>query len=347
MEKDFSFSLVDDIRNDGNALLLITRYGSHLYGTATEDSDEDYAILYAPPLGDILLGTERHSYRYNSNADGKNHAGDVDIQASSVNGVVKRFMKGELVALDLLHAPTNPHALIYIHPAFMQFLEGYIWNHRLTPVRMAGVLGYMRNQANKYGMKGTKLGVALELDRAVNRLIERYGGDTLISAVANDIPVNKPHVQWAWMDALGKGGSHKKVRALNVFGRFAPEYWTLDQLSVAVRRVVDGYGHRSLKAMEQEGVDYKALSHALRAAHEYEAYIGGHLRFPLPPNVVDTVRAIKEGRMDFAQAKAVVEAAVDRVMRLHEARQADNEAVEENYALAKQALKNLYAALWG
>ena len=57
------------------------------------------------------------------------------------------------------------------------------------------------------------------------------------------------------------------------------------------------YGKRTRSAADNDGRDWKALSHALRALYEAEELVDtGKITFPLP--LADEVKALKEGRLD-------------------------------------------------
>ena len=63
-----------------------------------------------------------------------------------------------------------------------------------------------------------------------------------------------------------------------------------------IARLVDEYGHRALQAEQQQGVDWKALSHAVRVGTQaLELLRTGQVTFPLP-NAAH-VLAIKLGQV--------------------------------------------------
>ena len=62
-----------------------------------------------------------------------------------------------------------------------------------------------------------------------------------------------------------------------------------------IQNLLEGYGQRARAAERNEGVDWKALSHAVRVAHEaIELFDTGRITFPRPeaPHLL----AIKQGR---------------------------------------------------
>lgn len=72
-------------------------------------------------------------------------------------------------------------------------------------------------------------------------------------------------------------------------------------------RVVDEYGKRALMAETQQGVDWKALSHAVRVGtHAIELLRTGFVTFPLP-NAAHVLE-IKQGKRLYQDVAAEIEA---------------------------------------
>lgn len=60
-------------------LICKIKVGSHLYGTDTPDSDEDFKGVFMPELNDILLGRIPKQFDYSTNKTGeKNTKEDTD-----------------------------------------------------------------------------------------------------------------------------------------------------------------------------------------------------------------------------------------------------------------------------
>ncbi len=82
-----------------------------------------------------------------------------------------------------------------------------------------------------------------------------------------------------------------------------------------MQRVVDEYGKRALMAETQQGVDWKALSHAVRVGHQaIELLSTGLVTFPLP-NAAH-VLAIKQGKLLYQEVAAEIE---DLLVKVEEA----------------------------
>ena len=77
-------------------LIVNMRFGSHLYGTDTPDSDLDLKAVYLPEAHDILLQRVKATVTSNRvNAAGhKNQAGDVDSEIYSLQRYLHLLAEG-------------------------------------------------------------------------------------------------------------------------------------------------------------------------------------------------------------------------------------------------------------
>lgn len=86
-------------------ILVKMKFGSHLYGTATSESDVDYKGVFLPSKEDILLGNIPKNYSFSTKVNGsKNNPDDIDVELYSLHYFIKLACEGQTVALDMLHA---------------------------------------------------------------------------------------------------------------------------------------------------------------------------------------------------------------------------------------------------
>ena len=84
------------------------------------------------------------------------------------------------------------------------------------------------------------------------------------------------------------------VRHLEVCGRKMPFTASIKTAREVAARLVDEFGERARQAERSEGVDWKALSHAVRVGRQAIELLGtGRITFPLPD--ADRLRRIKDG----------------------------------------------------
>lgn len=144
--------------------IVSIKFGSHLYGTATPASDLDFKSVFVPAGRDILLQRVKGSLsNQRPKAEGeKNVTGEIDEEAYSLQRYLGLAAEGQTVALDVLFAP---RWAMTCKPA-PEWQEIEANRRRLVTRKSASFLGYCRQQANKYGIKGSRVSaarVALEL----------------------------------------------------------------------------------------------------------------------------------------------------------------------------------------
>jgi hypothetical protein len=79
----------------------------------------------------------------------------------------------------------------------------------------------------------------------------------------------------------------------------------------------DGYGHRAKLAEQNEGVDWKAMSHALRAGYQArDIYKMGDFSYPLKET--EFLKQVKTGHLEFSQVGNELERLVAEIEMLSE-----------------------------
>src|SRR5882757_6176832 len=272
-------------------LVVQMRFGSHLYGTDTPESDLDLKGVYLPEARDILL--QRVIATVSSNrvkAPGqKNETSDVDREVYSLQRYLAHLAEGQTVALDMLFAPD---AVMTISPT-PWWREIQANGHRLISRRATSFVQYCRQQANKYGIKGSRVAAARKVLALLTTAQDRLGNTAkleLISAQMTDLATTTEHV--ALIDLPSSGD--RPVRHLEVCDRKISFSASLKTAREIVQKLVNEYGQRALQAERNEGVDWKALSHAVRVGREaLELFQSGRITFPLP--CADHILGIKRG----------------------------------------------------
>ena len=90
-------------------IIFVCRFGSHLYGNNTPESDCDYKGIYMPTAEQVILGDFPRTINLKTkegNVEGlKNDNSDVDMELISLHYFIQLALKGETMAIDMLHAP--------------------------------------------------------------------------------------------------------------------------------------------------------------------------------------------------------------------------------------------------
>lgn len=271
-------------------------FGSHLYGTATPESDTDYKGIFLPSKRDILLNRIPKSVNSSTKKHnaGKNTNEDVDAEIYSLQYFLKLACEGQTVALDMLHAPED-----------MILESSEIWSeivaerHRFYTNNLKAFIGYARKQASKYGVKGSRLNAA----KQVINLLECVGPEIKLSVLWGNLPVGE-HLFHVEPNPNG-------IPQYQVCGRTLQATQTAGYTLKILKTFYEEYGHRAELAAKNEGIDWKAISHAVRAALQVkEILVDNTITFPLKE--ADTLLKIKQGKLDYlTEAAPMLESLMD------------------------------------
>lgn len=275
-------------------------FGSHLYGTAGPDSDRDYKGIFMPSAREVMLGRIPKSVQLGTKQDSsrKNAPGDVDYEAYSLHYFVELACKGETVALDMLHAPASAlEASSLIWASLVSNREKFYTRN------LRSLASYARRQAAKYGVKGSRLADA----RQVFAILEAAGAGTKIGDL--ELP-ELEHARWLEADLNG-------VRSYSVCGKMLQETARAEHYVGTMRKFVQEYGHRAQMAEANQGIDWKAISHAFRAAYQVR-YILTDRGFTYPLPETDLLVRVKSGAIPFAEAGSALEDLIAEVEALSE-----------------------------
>ena len=281
---------VIDIHKDD--IVVLMPFGSHLYGTATKDSDEDYKGVFLPTAYEVLLGRIPRHRSFNTKSKGsdeKNTRDDADIELYSIHYFIKLACGGETAALDMLHCPENQ--LLVSSDVWTNLLEH---RHKFYTKSLKTFVGYCKKQAAKYGIKGSRLKAARKVVKVLRAGLEK---DTFgrMRDVWHQIEEGE-HVKKFPPNANG-------VSEIEVCGKKVQDSVTLDYARNVFENYVQTYGKRAELAARNEGLDWKALSHAVRAALQVRQILTENtIVFPLPE--AEFLIEVKKGEVDYAKEVA-------------------------------------------
>src|ERR1700728_5416999 len=164
-----------------NETVVRIKFGSHLYGTNTPESDLDYKSVHIPSGRDILLQRVKGSVcSQRSKAEGeKNLAGEVDEESYSLQRYLDLLVQGQTVAIDMLFAPDPLENSII-------WREIQANKHRLLTKKSTAFVGYCRTQANKYGIKGSRVAAARDAYKLFDYAYENYGSNAKVFSLESE-----------------------------------------------------------------------------------------------------------------------------------------------------------------
>ena len=277
-------------------LIVFMEFGSKLYGTDTPESDTDFKGIYLPTKEQIALNRIPRSVSYKSKTDKKdekNGKDDIDCQVFSLHYFLDLATKGETAAIDMLHAPDE-------WPIYSSDIWVEIRKRRsmFYSKNLKSFVSYARKQAAKYGLKGSRIEAAESVVEFMKAEIfaenehRGQGNDVRIANVWTFLP-DGDHIH-----KLQPTHTGHTLQEYQVCGKKFQETAKLSYIVPILENFLEQYGHRAKLAQKNEGVDWKAMSHAIRAATQVCSILSIHdLVYPL--KLAKFLTKVKQGHYDF------------------------------------------------
>jgi predicted nucleotidyltransferase len=276
-----------------------------LFGTNTETSDKDYKGVFLPEASDILLGKfNQVIHDHTNNSGNKNTKDDIDIEFYSLDKFLTMLYQGQTVALELLYTPKD--MILEAHPIWYEIQADY---KAFQNKRVDSFLGYAKQQAHKYGIRGSRL-------NAVERSLEifnQYQWNQLLGEVSDEHFKeldSLEHIEWINKEFMGN-----KKELLSICGKKFELNTMLKYVKDPLARYYSEYGERSKLAKQNEGVDWKALSHAVRVSMQAISLLDtGRIELPMSGENIVLLKEIKAGKLSFERVSNIVETHLDKVL---------------------------------
>ncbi len=290
MNKKFLSNVTKDID-----VIMLTEFGSHLYGTDTPTSDRDYKGIFMPTEKQILLNKIPKSIRFDTNkTNKKNSTEDIDCELYSLHYFFDLAKKGETVSIDMLHS--SPIISSKIWKDIFAFRSNFYCTN------MKSLMGYAKHQAAKYGIKGSRLYSAEKLKTFLNE----FDSNLKMKFVWDKLPIDE-NIKFI--------NDNQKIKSLNFCGKILQDSIKISYALDIIETFINNYGARAKLAKENKGVDFKALHHALRAAFQLEEiFLTGDLKFPL--KTAPFLKCIKQERYSYNFVIEYLEDKIDKVEKL-------------------------------
>lgn len=288
-------------------IIVRTIHGSHLYGLNTPASDRDYKSVYMPDIKTLYLsGPDQHRNSSTKEGTRKNTNEDVDTIDFSLVNFVHQLRKGEMIAFDMIHSPKE-----------FVIESNHLWpvlqaNRELFYTKnMRSYMGYVRKQTAKYGFKGSRLD-ALQMAIAHLKQFDQE------ARMAEAIPTAPVDADYLFVKTI-PGSNATPTPHYEVLGSLFSDTTKIKYvLSSLVAREKE-YGHRARAAQTNEGVDWKAVSHAFRAGFQLrDLFTNGTMTLPLGQEERDYILPIKRGEKNWLDLQGPLEDLMIQVNELAE-----------------------------
>lgn len=322
--------------------IIEIKFGSHLYGTDTPNSDLDLKGIYLPTAREIVLGKVVPTISTSRpKQDGeRNTKDDVDIEMLSLGQYLKLLLEGQTMALDILFAPAHSWTYLTTHPLDREIHHRIFVNrHRLLNRNVNAFVGYAKQQASKYGQKGFRIHAYREAMAFLDGYPfenERIGalGDKEIQVWIDAVGNENIHLEW-------KDNNGKLLQHINVCGKYIPFNATFKHTKGWLRKYLEEYGQRAKLAEQNQGIDWKALSHAVRVNSEaQEVLTKATITFPRPDR--ELLLRIKTGQIPFPEVSTLIDEGLEKLKEC-----AETSALPEkpDYAWADELLWETYTRI--
>ncbi len=283
---------------DFHQLIVLSIAGSQMYGTNTPASDKDFLGIYMPTREQLFLNNYPKQASYPKSSG-------LDLQVWSIHYFLKLACQGETMAIDLLHAPDECIVAVD-EDVWPELVEN---RKRFYTKQMKAFVSYARKQAAKYGIKGTRI-EALE---KVVKFLNEYQG----------VVEYEPWKLRDCWEQLPKGEhihflDTEPYKMYQVCGKKFQETVKVDYAKEHLQKSLTEYGKRAMLARDNQGIDWKAISHALRASDQvYDILRFGDYEYPL--RTAAFLRNVKLGKFDFQTVvQPVLEEGMNDVEKLME-----------------------------
>jgi predicted nucleotidyltransferase len=254
-----------------------TKFGSHLYGTSTPESDHDFRGVFLPTLRECYLNKIPEVYTDPT---------EEDTQLFSLHKFLNLAGTGQPIAIEMLAAEGDN--LLISSP-----LWDYIRSNRkkFYTKKMDAFFGYSRSMAAKYAVRSERLNA---LEALICLIKEVYGnGDKIYEAKLSDLWQHLPLSEF-----LSKEKDDKGYDFYVVLNRKYRDNTPIKHFLNAMNDLAGEYGDRVKKAAANE-IDWKAVAHAFRVGYQVlQIAETGDLTFPLIK--ADYLRDMRYGKLHFS-----------------------------------------------
>jgi predicted nucleotidyltransferase len=282
-------------------VIFLGRQGSFLYGTNTPESDLDIKGIFIPSKILMYKGKVPNTIQNDKKEKGvKNTKDDIDIQLFSIQYFFKLAMEGQTVAIDML----NTNSENVLETSFeWDLLQGV--RKIFYCKNMKAFIGYAKSQAIRYALKGSRI---TSLKKCL-KLLTEYPPYLKLNFLWEVLPEDEHS---GYIESSPNG-----MRQYKICGKILHENMNIGSAIEFLEKQISKYGERALKSENNEGIDWKSISHALRAAFELqELFTKGNITFPLKN--AEVLLAVKLGLVPYKDVITGLELAIENVQELSE-----------------------------
>lgn len=298
-------------------LIYLTQFGSHLYGTNTENSDLDFRGVYIPTIDDLILHKDKDEINeeltlfeirdeYNKNPviytkEPKTLISSwhlkqikVDIKIFSLQKFIRLCSKADTNALDLLFSVNTDIPKWYqtntcnSSETCVTIADIYRNRHRLINTdRLESPITYAFKQATKYGLKGKRRLIMIQILEKAKLLSDIHTVEDILPLIENMFDDKYLRID----ELYNKGKMEKYLFVCGVQHQFN---LSIEKFKQRLQDKIDKEYTSQRTIDAADGNDWKALSHAIRILFEIKQLLEIQtIQFPVDP----IVKQIKLGQI--------------------------------------------------
>lgn len=282
---------------DERKIIFKAKVGSHLHGTATEKSDDDFLGVFIPSQKD-LLGLQNRPSEWSENVkvstSARNQQGDTDCKYLALYEFFNQAAKGQSQALELLFIPeANIVTKTVEWDTILANKELFITQKGILPI-----IGFAVAQMNKATIKGSNLNKINALIVACDeRIAVNDGREAIVSCVEwpGDFFEGEPGGPNAGLFGLPVRifTNLNGYKMIEIAGRDYDIGLSIKRFRHSLDILEKKYGSR-VRLAAQMTYDFKSLTHAFRLISQAEEFIqNGTITFPRPD--VNFLLKVKQG----------------------------------------------------
>ena len=280
------------------------KFGSHLYGTMTDQSDTDYKTIFVPSFKKYVLGTPQRSFKIKKFADGSiagpndiMDIGCVEEEFISVPEFFKMLAAGEVQSMETFFAILQNKVETLdsdFYELCLQFEDEYI-----SEVPVYNMVAFAKKSTIDYVLRAERLAsvsaiinflcqISLQIPSLTNcKLGDKVGGETII-----DLMKAKNFNDVSFGELAVYKNSTETIKSFTIASRTFGATTPLSNVIESLCALEKKYGHRVAKI---EGtVEWKSMAHSVRTYQQAIEFIETkHITFPRPN--IDELLTIRHG----------------------------------------------------
>lgn len=283
-------------KSSGSRVIYVTMYGSKLFGTDSQSSDTDYIGIFIPSHKSIVLKEDLEHYSYSTNDDkSKNSNEDIDLQLFSIYKWFKLLQKGETGAIDILFSLFREDTQILNIAKYTDIIkENY---YKFYNKNLHSFIGYCVGQSKIYNIKGARYKELEVFTKDIEKIANSVDKNSKLVTIYKDIEEtfkanNFKYIRFVKAQISRGEQELKDGIYVEVLGKRFLSSVSIEYFLEHIVKMESQFGNRAKASAD--GIDYKALSHAVRVINEVEELLDyNKITFPL--NNREYIKKIKYG----------------------------------------------------